>query len=55
MGSYLVTYFNEKKSGKTKKEAIKIANSTTIGYMISKGFKTSGILFFGIYIFNLII
>ena len=54
LGSYMTVYFIEKKSGKKTEEALKIANSTTIGYIISKCFKTSGIIFLGIYILNLI-
>tara|TARA_B100001750_G_scaffold242765_1_gene256748 strand:+ start:240 stop:413 length:174 start_codon:yes stop_codon:yes gene_type:complete len=54
VGSYTTAYFIEKKSGKTKKEAMRIANGTIIGYMISKGFKTCGIVFLGIYVFNII-
>jgi len=50
MGSYLATYFNEKKAGKSQKEAIKVADSTILGYILSKGLKTFGIIGLGIYL-----
>lgn len=50
LGSYLTVYFFERKYGNTKKEAIRIANGTIMGYMLAKGIKTLGILILGIYI-----
>ena len=50
IGSYLATYFNEKKAGKSRKEAIKVADSTVLGYILSKGLKTLGILTLGVYL-----
>ena len=49
-GSYLATYFNEKKAGKSQKEAIKVADSTVLGYILSKGLKTLAILGLGAYL-----
>ena len=46
IGSYLMTYYNEKKLGKSQSDAIKIANSSTLGYILSKGLKTIAILVF---------
>ena len=48
-GTYLVTYFNEKKSGKTHEEAIRIANSSTLGYVAAKAIKTMSIVIMGLY------
>ena len=50
IGSYLVTYFNEKKEGKSVKDAIKVADSTILGYVLSKGLKTVVILCLGVYL-----
>ena len=50
MGSYLTTYFNEKKEGKSIKDAIKVADSTILGYVLSKGLKTVAILCLGVYL-----
>ena len=50
IGSYLVTYFNEKKEGKSVKDAIKVADSTVLGYVLSKGLKTLAILGLGVYL-----
>ena len=50
MGAYITTYYNEKKNGKTSEEATQIANSTTLGYILSKGLKSIGILVLGIYL-----
>ena len=50
MGCYLATYFNEKKAGKTQKEAIKVADSTVLGYILSKGLKTLGVFGLGLYL-----
>ena len=55
LGSYLITYYNEKKSGKTHLEAKRIAESSIIGYVFSKGLKSLGIIIFGIYIIKLFI
>ena len=51
LGSYFITYYNEKSSGKTEQEAMKIANSTTIGYILSKGLKSIALLSIVIYLF----
>jgi len=53
LGSYLITYYNEKKAGKTKQEARKIAGSSTLGYILSKGLKSLGIVVFSFYIVKL--
>ena len=50
MGSYLTTYFNEKKVGRSIKDAIKVADSTILGYVLSKGLKTLAILGLGVYL-----
>ena len=50
IGAYAMTYYNEKRSGKTSEEAIQIANSTTLGYILAKGLKSTSILVFGIYL-----
>ena len=50
MGSYLAVYFNEKKEGKSIKDAIKVADSTVLGYVLSKGVKTLGIIGLGFYL-----
>ena len=54
VGAYLFAYFNEKKSGNTNKKSIKIANSTTLGYIFSKSLKSCGVLFYGIYLIKLL-
>ena len=51
LGSYFITYYNEKSSGKTEQEAIKIANSTTISYILSKGLKSIALLSVAVYLF----
>ena len=51
LGSYFITYYNEKSSGKTEQEAMKIANSTTIGYILSKGLKSIALLSIVTYLF----
>jgi len=53
LGSYLTTYYNEKREGKTNQEARKIAGSSTLGYIFSKGIKSLGIIIFGFYIIKL--
>ena len=50
IGAYIITYYNEKKNGKTSEEATQIANSTTLGYILAKGLKSIGILVLGIYL-----
>jgi len=45
-GSYFITYQNERKTGKTKQEAARIARSSTLGYIASKGLKTLAMLIF---------
>ena len=45
-GSYLITYQNELKTGKTKQKAARIAGSSILGYIASKGLKTLAILIF---------
>ena len=50
IGSYIITYYNEKKNGRTSEEATQIANSTTLGYMLSKGLKSTSVLVLGIYL-----
>ena len=54
MGAYIITYYNEKKNGKTSEEATQIANSTTLGYILSKGLKSTGILILGIHLIYLV-
>ena len=44
LGSYIVVYYNEKNSGKNTKDAINIANSVIISYIITKGSKSIGVL-----------
>ena len=53
IGAYVMTYYNEKKNGRTSEEAIQIANSTTLGYILAKGLKSIGILIFGIYLITI--
>tara|TARA_Y100000994_G_scaffold140616_1_gene115262 strand:+ start:5154 stop:5645 length:492 start_codon:yes stop_codon:yes gene_type:complete len=47
-GSYFITYYNEKNIGKTHEEAKKIAGSSTLGYIFSKGLKSATILIFAL-------
>ena len=42
--------YNEKKEGKSIKDAIKVADSTVLGYVLSKGVKTLGIIGLGFYL-----
>ena len=53
VGSFLITYYNEKSDGKTNQEAIKIAASSILGYVFSKGVKSLSILIFSFYIIKL--
>ena len=46
LGSYFITYYNEKNIGRTHEEAKKIAGSSTLGYIFSKGLKTVAIIIF---------
>ena len=50
--SYLITYFNERRIGKSQKKAFKIANNSTLGYIFAKGLKTLSIIFIGIYLIS---
>ena len=49
-GAYIVTYYNEKNSGKNSTQAIQIANSSILGFVLSKGLKTLGLLLFTAYL-----
>ena len=53
LGAYLITYYNEKRGGKTHDQAMKIAGSSTLGYIFSKGLKSISIGAFGLYIIKL--
>ena len=53
LGAYLITYYNEKRGGKTHDQAMKIAGSSTLGYVFSKGLKSISIGAFGLYIIKL--
>ena len=50
IGSYLATYFNEKKEGKSVKDAIKVADSTVLGYVLSKAVKTLVVISLSFYL-----
>ena len=54
LGAYLITYYNEKRGGKTHDQAMKIAGSSTLGYVFSKGLKSISIAAFGLYIIKLL-
>jgi len=53
LGTFLIIYYNEKREGKTHNKAMKIAGSSTLGYILSKGLKSLSIVFFGLYIIKL--
>ncbi len=49
-GGFAATYFFEMSRGLSKDEAYKIAQSTTLSYLLSKALKTTIIIIFGIYL-----
>jgi len=52
--SFLITYYNEKRHGKTHQESMQIAGSVILGYIFSKGLKSLFIIVFACYIINLL-
>tara|TARA_Y100001970_G_scaffold293883_1_gene444255 strand:- start:25688 stop:26191 length:504 start_codon:yes stop_codon:yes gene_type:complete len=50
MGTYLVTYFNERREGKNIKDAVKVADSTMLGYVLSKGIKSVAVISLTLYL-----
>ena len=51
MGSYFMTYYNEKNLGRSSQEASEIAISTTLGYLIGKFMKSLLIIISLFYLF----
>ncbi len=50
LGAYIITYYNEKKNGKSIKEATNIANSSILSFVLTKSLKSISIIWVAWYL-----
>ena len=50
LGAYIITYYNEKNNGKSVQEAVNIANSSILSFVLTKSLKSISIIWIGWYL-----